>query len=90
MDNLPAHKVESIRELIEGAGCELLYLPAYPPDLNPIEEAFAEIKGILRKIQARTRETVVRAMGTALDTVTARDAWGFFGHAGYQSPPRLP
>lgn len=85
MDNLPAHKVESVRELIEGAGCELLYLPAYSPDLNPIEEAFAKIKGILRKIEARTRETIVQAMGTALDVVTAQDARGFFEHAGYWS-----
>jgi transposase len=84
MDNLPAHKVESVRELIEGAGCELLYLPAYSPDLNPIEEAFAKVKNILRKIEARTRQAVVEAMGTALDAVTARDARGFFEHAGYR------
>lgn len=84
MDNLPAHKVEGVRELIEGAGCELLYLPAYSPDLNPIEEAFSKVKNILRKIGARTRETMVEAMGKALKEVTARDARGFFEHAGYQ------
>jgi len=84
MDNLPAHKVESVRELIESAGCELLYLPAYSPDLNPIEEAFSKVKNILRKIEARTREAVVEAMGTALDAVTAQDARGFFEHAGYR------
>ncbi|WP_084709510.1 transposase [Rubrobacter aplysinae] len=76
-------KVENVRELIENAGCELLYLPAYSPDLNPIEEAFAKVKGILRRIEARTRGAVVEAMGTALDAVTAQDARGFFEHAGY-------
>lgn len=85
MDNLPAHKVEGVRDLIEGAGCELLYLPAYSPDLNPIEEAFSKIKGILRRVEARTRQAVVEAMGTALDAVTAQDARGFFEHAGYQT-----
>jgi transposase len=84
MDNLPAHKVESVRELIEGVGCELLYLPAYSPDLNPIEEAFAKVKNILRKIEARTRESVVETMGAALDSVTAQDAKSFFKHAGYR------
>lgn len=84
MDNLPAHKVESVRELIEGAGCELMYLPAYSPDLNPIEEAFAKVKSILRKIEARTRQAVLEAMGTALDAITAQDARGFFEHAGYR------
>jgi transposase len=56
MDNLSAHKTEEVRELVEEAGCELLYLPPYPPDLNPIEEAFSKIKGILRKAEARTRK----------------------------------
>lgn len=85
MDNLPAHKVERVRELIEGAGCELLYLPAYSPDLNPIEEAFSKVKNTLRKIGARTRQAVVEAMGTALDAVTTQDARGFFEHTGYRA-----
>lgn len=56
MDNLSAHKTEKVREeLVEEAGCELLYLPPYSPDLNPIEEAFSKIKGILRKAEARTQ-----------------------------------
>ena len=54
MDNLSAHKTEKVRELVEEAGYELLYLPPYSPDLNPIEEAFSKIKGILRKAEART------------------------------------
>ncbi len=85
MDNLSAHKAQRVRELIEGAGCEVLYLPPYSPDLNPIEEAFAKVKGLLRKAEARTREALVEAMGRALDAVTARDARGFFEHCGYRT-----
>ena len=55
MNNLSAHKGERVRELIEHKGCELLYLPPYSPDLNPIEEAFSKVKGILRKAEARIR-----------------------------------
>ena len=84
MDNLGAHKGEKVREMIEGRGCELLYLPPYSPDLNPIEEAFSKIKGFLRQIGARTREALFEAIGKALDTVTTKDAWGFFAHCGYR------
>ncbi|WP_273846097.1 IS630 family transposase [Rubrobacter calidifluminis] len=66
MDNLSAHKGERVKELIEEHGCELLYLPSYSPDLNPIEEAFSKVKGLLRKAQARTRDALVEAMGRAL------------------------
>jgi transposase len=61
-DNLTAHKGERVRELIEERGCELLYLPPYSPDLNPIEEAFSKIKGILRKAEDRSREALIEAM----------------------------
>jgi transposase len=83
MDNLSAHKGERIRELVESAGCELLYLPPYSPNLNPIEEAFSKIKGLLRKAQGRSRQALVEAMGKALDSVTAQDAKGYFEHCGY-------
>ncbi len=86
MDNLSAHKTEKVRGLVEGAGCELLYLPPYSPDLNPIEEAFSKIKGILRKTEARTREALVQALGPALSLVTEEDARGFFEHCGYGAP----
>ncbi len=86
MDNLSAHKGERVRELIEARGCELLYLPPYSPDLNPIEEAFSKIKGFIRKAEARTREALVEAMGAAISAVTARDARGFFEHCGYATP----
>lgn len=83
MDSLPAHKPNRVRELIEGGGCELLYLPSYSPDYNPIEEAFSKIKDILRRACARTREALVEALGEALSAVSIRDVWGFIEHAGY-------
>ena len=63
-----------MRELIEGRGCGLLYLPPYSPDLNPNEEAFSKVKALLRRSGARAREALVGAIGRALDEVTARDA----------------
>ena len=89
MDNLSAHKGGRVRELIEERGCEVLFLPPYSPDLNPIEEAFAKLKALLRRAGARTREALIEAMGRALDAVTARDAWGFFEHCGYRTPAQL-
>ena len=86
MDNLGAHRPKRVRELIEGAGCELWFLPAYPPDLNPIEEAFSKMKHILRKIGARAKEALIEAMGRAPGAVSARDARGFFAHCGYRAP----
>jgi len=83
MDNLSAHKGERVRELVESAGCELLYLPPYSPDFCPSEEAFSKIKGLMRKTGARSRKALVEAMGKALDAVTARDARRFFEHCGY-------
>lgn len=65
MDNLSSHKGRRVRELIESRGCELPYPPPYSPDLNPIEEAFSKVKGILRKARARTREALIEAIGVA-------------------------
>ena len=84
MDNLGAHRPKRVRELIEGRGCELMYLPSYSPDYNPIEEAFAKIKDLLRKAAARSREALIEAIGAALSAVSAQDARGFFDHAGYR------
>jgi transposase len=89
MDNLSAHKGERIRELIEGQGCELVFLPSYSPDFNPIEEAFSKIKGLMRKVQARSREALLDAMGTAISAITDRDARGFFEHCGYRAAVQL-
>jgi transposase len=86
MDNLSAHKGERVKEMIDERGCQLVYLPAYSADLNPIEEAFSKIKGMVRKAEARTREALVEAIGMALSVVTARDARGFFEHCGYGTP----
>lgn len=83
MDNLKAHKGERVRELIEERGCEVLFLPTYSPDYNPIEEAFSKIKGILREAAARTREELLEAISEALSRVRVKDARGFFGHCGY-------
>jgi transposase len=89
MDNLGAHRPKRVRELIERRGCQLLYLPSYSPDYNPIEEAFAKIKGLLRQAVARTKVTLVEAIGAALSAVSAQDARGFFEHAGYSTMGHL-
>jgi transposase len=89
MDNLSAHKGAFGRKLIEERDCELVYLPPYSPDLNPIEEAFSKMKGILRKVGARSREALIEAMGHALDAITSPDAKGFFEHCGYRSVGQL-
>jgi len=89
MDNLGAHRPHRIRELIEERGCELVYLPSYSPDYNPIEEAFAKIKNILRMAAARSKEALVEAIGAALSAVTAADVRSFFEHAGYRPQAHL-
>jgi transposase len=85
VDNPSAHKGGRVKEIVEGRGCELLYLPPYSPDFNPIEQAFSKIKGLLRRAEARTREALIEAMGIALSALTTRDARGFFEHCGYGS-----
>jgi len=84
MDNLSAHKGQRVRKLIEERGCEMLYLPPYSPDLNPIEEAFSKVKRLLRGMGSRTREVLVEAIGKALDAISVKDAKGFFTHCGYR------
>jgi transposase len=78
MDNLSAHKGGRIKEILQGRGCELIYLPPYSsPELNPIEQAFSKLKGLLRRAESRTREGLIEAMGRALSAVTAQecDSW---------------
>jgi transposase len=89
MDNPGAHRPKRIRELIESRGCELLYLPPYSPDLNPVEEAFSKVKHILRKMRARSKEALVEAMGRALGAVSVRDIASYFAHCGYRTPAQL-
>ncbi len=84
MDNLSVHKSKKVERLIEDAGCELLFLPPYSPDFNPIEEAFSKVKGILRKVAARTTEALLEATGRALDAITPQDIRGFYADCGYR------
>ena len=83
LDNLSAHKNQAIRDLIESVGAELWFLPAYSPDLNPIEKMWSKIKSILRTLKARTEETLINAIAKALESVTANDAKGWFESCGY-------
>jgi transposase len=86
MDNLGAHRPKKVEQIIEERGCELLYLPSYSPDLNPIEEALSKVKHILRKIGARTKDVLIEAMGLALGAVSAQDTRGYFVSCGYSTP----
>jgi transposase len=85
LDNLSVHKSATARAAIEAAGCRMLFLPTYSPDFNPIEQAFAKAKQRLRRLQARSYETVVAAVGEALETITPGDCAGFFRAAGYRT-----
>ena len=86
MDNLGAHKTPKVRGLLDRSGFPYRYPPSYSPDLNPIEPAWAKVKGLLRKAAARTVEGVHAALGPALAAITRDDARGFFRHAGYSCP----
>lgn len=79
-----AHRTERVRNLIEARGCDLVFLPSYSPDLDPIEEAFSKIKNIVRKAGARTREALDEAISEALSAVTLEDVAGWFSHCGYR------
>lgn len=85
-DNLKVHESVKARRLIEAAGCRVVFLPTYSPDFNPIEQAFAKIKQRLRRIGARSWESVLVAISEALTTVTAADARAFFRDAGFPCP----
>ena len=83
MDNLSAHKVRGVGELITACGAELLYLPPYSPDFNPIEPCWSKIKLILRTLKARTAEALQQAVAQALAAITPDNARGWFAHCGY-------
>ncbi|MCH7485638.1 MAG: IS630 family transposase [Proteobacteria bacterium] len=83
MDNLSSHKVAGVREAIEAVGATPLYLPSYSPDLNPIEQVFAKLKAILRKVGARTVDDLWRAIGDALDEFSPTECRNFLVNAGY-------
>jgi len=83
MDNLPAHKNAAVRQLIEAAGAELRFLPAYSPDLNPIEQAFSKLKAHLRKAQERSIDALWQRIGKLLDLFQPSECANFFVNAGY-------
>jgi transposase len=83
MDNLSPHKSQPTLELMARAGVEVLFLPAYSPDFNPIEKMWSKLKACLRKAEARTREELEQAIAQALKTVTAQDARNWFASCGY-------
>jgi transposase len=85
LDGLGAHRTDKVRQLIEARGADVVFLPSYSPDLNPIEEAFSKIKQLVRKEGSRVREALVEAIGRALAAVTPEDAAGWFAHAGYRT-----
>jgi transposase len=86
MDNLGAHKAPRVRALLDRSGFAYRYLPAYSPDLDPIEPAWAKVKAELRRVAARTTDALHEALGPALGSVTPQDAAGFFRHCGYVRP----
>ena len=83
MDNLPAHKSAAVRKAIEATGAELRLLPPYSPDFNPIENAFAKLKALLRKAAARTVNALENAIAEAIDTYTPTECANYFNAAGY-------
>lgn len=83
MDNLPADKAGGVRQAIEAAGARLLHLPPYAPDFNPIEQAFAKLKAILRKAAARTIPDLWDAIAAAIDRFPPGECGNYFADAGY-------
>ena len=83
MDNLGAHKNEQTLALIEQAGAEVVFLPAYSPDLNPIEMMWSKVKAFLRSAEARTHDALIEAIAAALASVTPQDAANWFVACGY-------
>ena len=85
MDNLPAHRVDGVREAIEAAGADLLYLPPYSPDFNPIENAFAKLKALLRATAARTIPGLWNAVADSIEQFTPDECKNYFAAAGYDA-----
>lgn len=83
MDNLSPHKSDPTLELIRNRGAEVSFLPAYSPDLNPIEMMWSKVKNTLRSAEARTESALTQAIAAALATVTRQDAINWFAHCGY-------
>ena len=90
MDNLGAHKVKGVRQAIEVVGAELRYLPPYSPDMNPIQQAFAKLKALLRSAAARTIDALWHTIGQLLDAFATTQCTNYLAHAGYVPPNREP
>jgi transposase len=90
LDNLGSHKVAGVREAIEARGASLVYLPPYSPDLNPIEQAFAKLKALLRKIAARTISALWDALGDIVARFTPQECANYLANAGYVPLKRNP
>ena len=86
MDNLRPHKTPEVQAVLDQSGFAYRYLPAYSPDLSPIEPAWAKMKSYLRRVATRTVEALEQALAPALDSITAQDAASFFRHCGYACP----
>jgi len=85
MDNLSSHKGPRVREMIEAAGAQLRYLPPYSPDFNPIENAFAKLKALLRKARERTMDALWSTIGSVIDLFTPQECENYFAAAGYDA-----
>jgi transposase len=83
-DNLSVHKSAYAREVVEQCGCEVVFLPPYSPDFNPIEQAFSKLKGYLRRANERTQNGLWDAIGAGLKQISPADAQGWYRHCGYQ------
>jgi len=83
LDNLQVHKNQAMREAITARGCELLFLPSYSPDFNPIEHAFSKLKALVRKHNAQTKQALDDAIAAALKAFSLQDVIGWFTYAGY-------
>jgi len=83
MDNLAVHKSPRVTALVEAVGAEVKFLPAYSPDLNPIEKMWSKIKALLRSYEARTPEELDEAISKAFSKISAKDAMGYFASCGY-------
>jgi transposase len=83
IDNLPAHRVNGVKAVIEARGATLIYLPPYSPDFNPIEQAFAKLKALLRKAAARTVDDLWNAIANAIKTFTPAECENYFVNSGY-------
>ncbi len=82
-DNLASHKVAGVREAIEARGASIRFLPAYSPDLNPIEQLFAKLKALIRGLAPRSREALLSTIGAVIDQVSATECANYLAHAGY-------